>query len=505
MSDLLARLPHTLAAHLGLSFAALGLGVAVAVPLGILVTRVRRLEAPVVGIASVLQTIPSLALLAVMVPVLASLGLQGIGTLPALIGLFVYSLLPILRNTVTGLAGLDPAVLEAARGVGMTSRQSLRRVELPLAMPVILAGIRTAATLTVGTATLATPVGATSLGSYIFGGLQTRNYAAVLVGCVASAGLALVIDGAIRVLALGLERRRPKIAAVGVAGLVGLAAIGATPALRGLATDDEPAIVIGAKTFTESYVLAHVLAGQIERETGRPTTTLESLGSTVAFDALERGEIDAYVDYSGTLWSTVLTRGGSPRPDREALLREVARALEPRGVLVVGALGFENTYVLVMRRAQAERLSVRRVSELAPHAPALRLGGDYELLQRPEWADLTATYGLRFADERSMDPSLMYDAVAAGEVDVIGGFSTDGRIAALDLVALADDRGAIPPYDAVILAGAHLQRERPEVIEALGRLAGRIDAATMRELNRRVDGEGRSPAAVATAFLDEGR
>jgi osmoprotectant transport system permease protein len=174
-------------------------------------------------------------------------------------------------------------------------------------------------------------------------------------------------------------------------------------------------------------------------------------------------------------------------------------------VLVVGALGFENTYVLLMPREPAERLSVRRVSELVPHAPALRLGGDYELFQRPEWADLTTTYGLRFADERSMDPSLMYDAIAAGEVDVIAGFSTDGRIAALDLVALEDDRGAIPPYDAVILAGARLRSERPEVLEALGRLTGRIDAGTMRELNRRVDQDGRSAVEVARSFLDDER
>jgi osmoprotectant transport system permease protein len=244
-----------------------------------------------------------------------------------------------------------------------------------------------------------------------------------------------------------------------------------------------------------------VLAGQVERHTDARVRTLESLGSTVAFDALARGEIDAYVDYSGTLWATVLART-EPRPDRTALLAEVARALEPRGVVLVGALGFENTYVLLMRREHAARLSVRSTSELAPHASTLRLGGDYELFQRPEWATLRAAYGLGFAEQRSMDPSLLYDAVAAGEVDVIAGFSTDGRIDALELVALEDDRGAIPPYDAVILAGAGLRRERPDVLEALAGLAGRIDAATMRELNRRVDQEGHSPAAVAASFLD---
>jgi len=501
VNDLVARLPEMLAAHIGLSLAALAMGVVVAVPLGILVTRIPRLEGPVVGAASILQTIPSVALLAFMVPALAALGLNSIGVLPALLGLFLYSLLPVLRNTVTGLSGLDPAVLEAARGVGMTPRESLFQVELPLAMPVLIAGIRTAATWTVGTATLATPVGALSLGSYIFGGLQTRNYDAVLVGCVASAALALVLDGLIRSISAGLVRRSRRLTMLGVTGLLGLAAIGATPALHALLTREEAPITIGAKTFSESYILAHVLAGQVTRATGRKARTLESLGSMVIFDALERGDIDAYVDYSGTLWSMVLARG-EPRPDRATLLAEVERGLVAHGVQIVAALGFENTYVLAMRREHAERLSVRRVSEMAAHASTLRFGCDVELLQRPEWPVLTATYGLRFADLRSMDPSLMYDAIQADQVDVIAALSTDGRIASFDLVALEDDRGAIPPYDAVILVGERLRREQPDAVEALRNLAGRIDTATMQELNRRVDQDGQSPPTVAASLLN---
>ena len=501
MNEPLARLSETIAAHLGLSLAALTLGVAVAVPLGIVAARQPRLAGPLVAAASVLQTIPSLALLAFMVPALAAVGLTSIGVLPALLGLFLYSLLPVLRNTITGLAGVDHAVLEAARGVGMTPRESLLQVELPLALPVILAGIRIAATWTVGAATLATPVGAQSLGSYIFGGLQTRNYEAVLIGCVASAALALMLDGLLRGLAHGLTGRRRRVTMASLAGLLGLGAIGAVPAVCALGARDEAPIVIGAKTFSESQILAQVLAGQISRETGRAVRTLDSLGSTVAFDALEHGQIDAYVDYSGTLWTTVLGRG-EPRPGRAALLDEVGRGLAAeRGVHLVAALGFENTWVLATPRALAERLSVRRLSELASHTPHLRIGGDYEIFQRAEWTALVATYGLRFAEQRTLDPSLMYDAVLSGQVDVVAGLSTDGRIAALDLAVLEDDRSVMPPYDAVILVGERLRRERPDVIAALRRLAGAIDDATMRELNRRVTQVGESPVEAAAWFL----
>lgn len=503
MKELLAQLPGHLAAHLGLSLAALLMGIILSVPLGILVSRVRRFEVPVVGTASVLQTIPSLALLAFMVPALAALGARSIGFLPALIGLSLYSVLPILRNTVTGLSGVDPAVIEAARGVGMTPRESLFRVELPLAMPVIIAGIRTSAVWTVGTATLSTPVGAPSLGNYIFSGLQTRNYASVLVGCVASALLALVIDGLVHVISRGIERRSRRLAGIGLSGFLLLAVFSMVPLWRSRTAAGDPPVTIGAKTFTESYILANVLGAQTEKQTGLPTKILESLGSTVAFDALASGQIDAYVDYSGTLWSTVLGKS-DVRADRKTMLVEAGRLLDEKyGILLVCPFGFENTYALAMRREDATRLHARRIGDLAPHAKTLRVGGDYELFQRAEWKSVTSTYGFVFAEQRSMDPSLMYEAVKTSQVDLIGAFSTDGRIAAYDLVVLDDDRGALPPYDAVILASARLRRDKPAVIEALRPLCGRIDADTMRKLNREVDETKRSPAAVAKDFLQQ--
>lgn len=504
MKEQLALLPGYLAAHLGLTLVALTLGVMISVPLGVLVTRFRRVEGAVLGTASVIQTIPSLALLAVMVPALAALGARSIGYLPALIGLFLYSLLPVLRNTVTGLSSVDPAVIEAARGVGMTPGEQLRRVELPLAAPVIVAGIRTAAVWTVGTATLSTPIGATSLGDYIFAGLQTRNLNAVLLGCVASAALALLLDGLVRALAAGLERRSRRLVSASLAGLAALALFAAAPVAARAFTRERPPITVGAKAFTEQYILSRALALVVSRAAGAPARTLDSLGTTVAFDALRTGEIDLCVEYSGTVYTTVLGHD-SAGMDRAAVLRAVERELLDRfGITVAAQLGFENTYALAMRRADAERMGIRRISDLSPHAPSLRIGGDYVLFQLAEWRSIERAYdGARFKERRGMDPSLMYEAVRTGQVDVIGAYSTDGRIAAYDLKVLEDDRHAIPPYDAVVLVGRRFAREHPEAVAALRGLAGKIDVERMQRMNAAVDEGKEAPGQVAERLVVE--
>ena len=501
MSEQLGLLPEYFTAHLRLTLLALLLGAAFSVPAGVVISRASWLEGPALGLASVIQTIPSLALLAIMVPTLAALDLQSIGFLPAFIGLVLYSVLPILRNTVTGLATVDPALIEAALGVGMTPVQRLRRVELPLALPVIIAGIRTATVWTVGMATLSTPVGAPSLGNYIFSGLQTRNFAAVLVGCVAAAFLSLFLDGLVRTLAAGVQRRSRTLIAVALVILGSLYAYTAASLARELSPRRDDRVVIGAKTFTEQYILGAILAGQIERQTGLRAEIVQSLGSTVAFDALRASQIDVYVDYTGTLWATVMKRD-TVGVGRQQVLNGVGRYVqETHGAMLVGALGFENAYAFAMREAEAQRLAISRISDLVPHAARLSLGADYEFLSRAEWKAVRDTYGLQFGMSRSMDPTLMYQAASQGDVDVITAFSTDGRISALGLRVLEDDRSAIPPYDAVILASPRLAREHPPALDALRALAGSIDATSMRRMNLAVDEGGRLPSDVAAEFL----
>ena len=494
LQEQLRELPANLSHHLRITVVPLLLGLSVSLPLAVLIVRRKRLRYPALTAVAIVQTIPSLALLALMVPVLAgvsgalSLGLSPLGFLPAVLALTLYSMLPIVRNTVTGILGVDPTVTEAARGVGMTPRQVLLRVELPLAAPVMVAGVRTATVWTVGIATLATPVGQRCLGNFIFRGLQTRNWTAVLVGCASAAGLAILLDLLIGGVERAVAERRRRLGwisggALAAVLVLGLFAPSLARAWTGKAAADE-VTWIGSKTFTEQYVLAALIADVLE-DAGYATRERESLGSTVIFDALVSGDLDVYVDYTGTIWANHMRREGVA--SAEEVLREVGDWLrEEHGAVALGALGFENAYALAMRRRQAEELGVRTIADLAPHAPEMAIGGDYEFFGRPEWRSLRGTYGLSFADQRSFDSTFMYEAVARGDVDVISAFTSDGRILSHDLVVLEDPRRAIPPYDAVLLLSAEAARD-PGLVAALEPLLGALPVELVREANLQVD------------------
>ena len=491
IAQALALLPDYLAWHVLLSASALALGIAVSLPLAVAASRSPRLRWPLLAFAGFIQTIPSLALLALFYPVLLGLsaasqallgkGFSALGFLPSLLALTLYSMLPILRTATTGILGVDPAVREAADGVGMTARQKLLQVELPLAMPVIMAGVRTAAVWTIGAATLSTPVGQTSLGNYIFAGLQTENWVFVLFGCAASAVLALAVDQLLGLIETGAARRRRGLILAGVA----LLAVGALAAISPLAAIGKPAsYVVGAKNFSEQYILAELMAQRLE-DRGARVSRKEDLGSAVAYRALAAGEIDAYVDYSGTLWTNVLKR--QDNPGRAAVLAELTSELKRRdGVVVLGSLGFENAYAFAMRADRAKALGVASLADLARQAPRLTLGSDLEFLSRPEWKAVDAAYGFHFKAERSFQPTFMYRALSGGEADVISAFSSDGRISADKLVVLSDPKGALPPYDAVILISPKRAGDE-RLLAALRPLVDSISVEAMRAANFSVD------------------
>jgi osmoprotectant transport system permease protein len=500
-SEALSHLPDYLGNHVRISLAALALGLVVSLPLVILCRNRPVARSILLALASVVQTVPGLALLALFYPLLlaaAALALTWLGVsfsafgfLPALLALALYSMLPVLRNGIAGLNGIDPAVLEAAQGVGMTPRQSLLMVELPLALPVLMAGIRTASVWVIGTATLSTPIGQTSLGNYIFAGLQTQNWVFVLFGCIASAVLALAVDQLLGLVESGLRRRSRLRAALGGIGIAALVVATLVPSLaRSSAT-----YVVGAKTFAEQYVLSSLIRDRLQAA-GLSATVRSGLGSNVIFAALKAGDIDVYIDYSGTLWLNQL-RHDDIKP-RDELLADLKTTLAGQAITLLGELGFENAYALVMPRKRAEALHIRSIADLAAHAGDLSIAGDYEFFSRPEWAALQKAYGLAFRAQRQMQPDFMYAAVASGEVDVIAGYTSDGLIAKYDLITLDDERHAIPPYDAVVLlAPKRAQDERLQA--ALKPLLGRIDIATMREANLRASGNdaNSSPDAVA--------
>jgi osmoprotectant transport system permease protein len=501
IAEALARLPDYLSSHVLVSVSALALGLAVSLPLAILSIRRPFLRNAVLAFAGTVQTIPGLALLALFYPLLLGLSaltgkafganFSALGFLPAVLALALYSMLPVVRNTVTGILGIDPAVNEASLGVGMTRRQSLLMVELPLALPVIMAGIRTSAVWTIGTATLATPVGQTSLGNYIFTGLQTQNWIFVLFGCVAAAALALAVDQLLSLVEGGVAARRRGRILFGAAGLLLIVAVSLWPSFTGA----RATYVIGAKTFTEQYILEALIEERLQAA-GLATKRRDGLGSTIIFDAVAAGDIDLYVDYSGTLWTTQMRR--TDARSREEVLAELKEWLAARRVEMLGALGFENAYAMAMSRKRAESLGIRSIADLARVAPKLVIAGDYEFFARPEWTALVAAYGLAFRQQRLVQPEFMYPAAAAGEVDVISAYTSEGRLAQYDLVVLDDPAHAIPPYDAILLlAPGRAGDER--LVAALTPLIGAIDVALMRAANLRANGKGgdSSPEAIA--------
>lgn len=500
-SEALAHLPDYLGNHVRVSVAALALGLAVSLPLAIISRHRPLMRGALLGLASIVQTVPGLALLALFYPLLLALaalslswfgfGFSAFGFLPAVLALALYSMLPVLRNTITGLQGVDAAILEAAEGVGMTPRQSLFTVELPLALPVMMAGIRTAAVWVIGTATLSTPIGQTSLGNYIFAGLQTQNWVFVLFGCLSAAVLALAVDQLLALIENGLRNRSRVRATLGGIGIAALVAATLVPTL----TRSQTNYIVGAKTFTEQYVLSALIAQRL-RAAGLSASSREGLGSNVIFEALASNDIDVYVDYSGTLWANQFQRNDI-RP-RQEVLAELKTTLAKQDITLLGELGFENAYALVMPRKRAEQLGIRSIADLAPRAVGLSMAADYEFFSRPEWAGLKRAYGLSFRAQRQMQPDFMYAAAASGEVDVIAGYTSDGLIAKYDLVVLNDPKRAIPPYDAMVLLAP--KRADDQVLRAaLQPLLGKIDIAAMREANLRAAGNdsSSSPDAVA--------
>ncbi|HWB47116.1 MAG TPA: ABC transporter permease/substrate-binding protein [Hyphomicrobiaceae bacterium] len=503
VAEALTRLPDYLGSHVLVSVTALLLGLAVSLPLAIASLRRPGLRALLLGAAGVVQTVPGLALLALFYPVL--LGLAGLcarafgfsfpalGFLPAVLALALYSMLPVLRNTITGILGIDPAVRTAAAGVGMTPAQSLRMVELPLALPVIMAGIRTASVWVIGTATLSTPIGQTSLGNYIFAGLQTQNWVFVLFGCVAAAVLALAVDQLLGLIERGFAIRSHNRV---VAGVLGLALIVAG-ALGPVLAQGSRGYVIGAKPFAEQYILAGLIRDRL-RAASLSARERDGLGSAVIFEALEQGDVDVYVDYTGTIWANRMHR--TDTHPRAETLHDVGAWLKTRNILMLGGLGFENAYALAMNSARARQLGIHTLSDLAPHAGELSIAGDFEFFSRPEWKAIRDAYGLAFRRQRQMQAEFMYPAAASGEVDVIAAYTSDGRIAKYSLQVLDDPKHAVPPYDAILLVSPKRANDA-KLQDALRPLIGAISVQSMREANRRT-AEGVTPAEAA-AWLNE--
>jgi osmoprotectant transport system permease protein len=473
--------------------------IAIGVPVGVLAARRPRLGAPIVWIANVVQTIPSLAMFGFLLP-LPFIG--GLGARVAIVVLVLYALLPIIRTTVAGVRGVDRALVEAGTALGMTPRQLLWQVQLPLAVPSMVAGIRVAAVIGVGTATIAAAVGAGGLGEYIFRGLSMVDPTVILAGAVPAAALALSVDGALllaeRALRTGHRGRKP--VAIGVA--IVFLAVAAVAVASAFGTHARHSVLrVGSKNFTEQIVLGEILAQQLERA-GLTVERRLNLGGTFICDrALRSGDIDVYVEYTGTADTAVFKNPVETDPAR--VLARLRDRYADGGLTLLPPLGFENTFAILVRGEEAKRLGLRTIEDAASHSPSWQAGFGYEFLQRADgYPGLSQKYALRFdGPPRAMDLSLIYRALAQRQVDLIAGDATSGLIQAYDLFMLQDNRHYFPPYDAVPVARTATLLRYPAARAALEALAGRIAIDDMRRMNHAVDAERQDPAAVARAFL----
>lgn len=513
MSERFWEVKATLVEHLlWLTLLPVGIAVAVALPLAVAVRHRPWARSVALGLSSVVQTIPSLAMLAFLLPIF------GIGKVPAVIALTLYAILPILQNASIALRDLPEDVLEAADGMGFSPRQRLTLVELPLVLPVVFGGIRTATVICVGVATLSTFIGAGGLGDFINRGIALNRTSLLLLGAGAAAALALILDFLIDTVGVALRPGRkppglrPRLAAAGTL-VVLLAAVLAFPRPADAGRDGANAapagtVVVGAKNFTEQIVLGELLSQWIEGRTGLRVERRFPLGGTViCHEALLGGGIDLYVEYTGTALLNLLGLDHDAGASADAVLAEVRRHYRERfDTVVLPPLGFENTYAIAMPRESAERLGWDRISQLAEatvDGGGLHAGFTAEFVEREDGLPgLRRAYGLRFARVSDLAPELIHAAAASGEVDVIGAFSTDARIHEFDLVVLEDDLGYFPPYEAVpVVRGSVLER-LPELRPVLEELAGRIDNATMMRLNHAVDVGKRPPREVVRDFLE---
>jgi osmoprotectant transport system permease protein len=489
--------------HIFLVFLSTGLAILIGVPLGILLTRIKSLQTPVLGFANIMQTVPSLALFGLLIPIPF---IGGIGARTAVIALALYALLPVIRNTVTGIAGIDPKVREAAVAMGMTGGQILKMVELPLAAPVMLTGIRVAVVISVGVATVAAAVGAGGLGTYIFRGLRQNDNNLLLAGAISSAVLALVADFALGQFERSFEikerasaGRRRLVAGLAAALIAVVVVAGLLPGFRGDASDSGNKVIVGSKDFTESVILAEILAQALEKRGVSVTRQLE-LGGNLAHDGLLAHQIDVYPEYTGTAYTAILKH--KPISDAEGVYDQTKAEYAGKFGLIVGpSLGFSNGFAILVRGEVARKNNLKTISDAVPVSRNWQAGFGQDFMSRADgYPGFSRGYGFNFARQpREMDLSLTYRALASGELDIIAGNETDGLIAALDLFQLEDDRHYFPPYQGVFIARGDVPAVLNEVLTAL---AGAISTDEMRRLNYEVDGNKRTPKEVAAEWVN---
>ncbi|MBC5796160.1 MAG: glycine betaine ABC transporter substrate-binding protein [Sphaerospermopsis sp.] len=483
--------------HLILVAIAMIVAISIGIPLGIFITRKPKLAPPILGLANAIQTIPSLAIFGFLISVPF---LGGIGKNPAIVALTLYALLPIIRNTYIGINGIDPAIKEAGIGMGMTDRELLFQVEIPLALGVILAGVRVATVISVGIATIAAAIGGGGLGIFIFRGISTVNNELILAGAIPAALIALGADFGLGFLEKTLNKptgNKPKMAVI-----LGIIAFIISGLFVFNSQQTSATITIGSKNFTEQVILGEILAQTIENNTNLKVDRKFNLGGTfIAHEAVKAGKIAGYVEYTGTAFAAVLKE--KTITDPQVVYERTKKAYQEKyNLTVMQPLGFENTYAMLIRAEDAKKWQVKTLSEIAKYTPQMQAGFGYEFLERADgYPGFSKTYGLKFANIKQMELGVMYQALKEKQVDFIATNSTDGLIQVLNLVMLADDKKYFPPYEAVPVFNQEILEKYPELVETINKLAGKISTAEIQQMNYQVDNQSQPVEEVVKEWL----
>ena len=467
LSDRKGQLLSTIIEHIQISFIALLIATIIAVPLGILLTKTKKLSEIVMNIAAVLQTIPSLALLGLMIPIF------GIGRVPAIIALVVYALLPILRNTYTGIKEVDPSLVEAAKGIGMKPFRRLTKVELPIAMPVIMAGIRTAMVLIIGTATLA-----------------------ALIGAIPAALLAIIFDLILRY----MEKLSYKklLITLGAIVLVILLAI-----VIPLFAQKGDKITLAGKLGSEPSVITNMYKILIEEETDDTVDVKDGMGKTsFLFNALKSDDIDGYLEFTGTVLGE-LTKEDLKSKKEPAVYNQAKTSLEKKyKMTMLKPMKYNNTYALAVKRDFAKKNNIKTIGDLQKVEDKLKPGFTLEFNDRPDgFKAVKKAYDLNISNVKTMEPKLRYTAVEKGDINLIDAYSTDAELKQYDMVVLKDDKHVFPPYQGAPMFKEKFLKEHPEIKKPLNQLAGKITDEQMQEMNYKVTVKKEDPYKVAKAYL----
>lgn len=483
--------------HLKISIIAIIIATILGLILGILISEYKKSSKFVLGVINFIYTIPSISLLGFLIP------LSGIGNTTAIIALTIYALLPMVRNTHTGITNIDNNVLEAAKGMGSTNFQILYKIKIPLAMPVIMTGLRSMATMTIALAGIASFIGAGGLGVAIYRGITTNNSALTIAGSLLIAILAILVDmllSFITKVSKKSSRKNKKLKWVSIGLVIALVILLVG---RGLVKKaDTKTINIATKPMTEQYIIGSMLKQIIEDKTDLNVNIIQGVGGGTSniMPGMENKEFDMYPEYTSTGWNMVLNHDGVyDESIYEQLKKEY---LEKYNFIWTGNFGFNDSYGLAVKKSIADKYNLKTYSDLAKVSDNLIFGAEYDFYERPDgYNSFAGTYGFKFKNTVDLDIGLKYSAINEGKVDVMNIFTTDGQLSVSDVVVLEDDKQFFSSAMAVMVIRAEILDNYPELKEVLNSLEGILDDNTMADLNYQVETGGKSPEDVAKEFI----